>query len=180
MAKKVHRCAIYGRVSVDEAAEVEHGSLEQQQHLCRDLAAQLSRMRDAEYRVDYILIEERGVSGGNTNRPKFQALLDLVRSRRIDAVLAKEISRIARSIKDFCEFMEVCRANTVAVHIRGLDLDPNTPMGELMFKMLALIAEFERKLIVQRTKDSIRSAMLNNSKINGGSLPLGFDFEDTK
>lgn len=173
--QKIKIGALYGRVSVDEAAEVEHGSLEQQKHMGVDLAESLSRIHDSEYRIKYYLIEDRGVSGGNTNRPKYRQLLDLIRSRKIDFLIAKEVSRLCRSTRDFCDLMELCRDNGVAVHIRGLDMDPQTATGEMVYKVLATIAEFERKLIVQRTKDSIRSAALNNAKINGGSVLLGFD-----
>lgn len=166
--------AVYGRVSVDESAEVEHGSLEQQQHMGREFAEGLSATTGIPHLIKYNLIEERGVSGKNTNRPKYQELLSLVQSRSIDFVIAKEISRISRSTKDFCDFLNICKENSVSVHIRGMAADPNSPMGEMIFKIFAMIAEFERQQIVERTKSSIRSAMKNNAKINGGPTPLGF------
>ena len=43
-----------------------------------------------------------------------------------------------------------------------------------------MIAEFERKQIVERTKSSIRSAIKNNAKIHGGAVPLGFDKDPVK
>ena len=172
--------AVYGRVSVDEAAEVEHGSLEQQIHLGRELAQGLTMSTGIPHSVKYNLIEERGVSGKNTNRPKYQELITLIQSRQIDFVIAKEISRISRSTRDFCDFLSLCKENEVAVHIRGMAADPNSPMGELIFKIFAMIAEFERQQIVERTKSSIRSAMKNNGKIHGGPVPLGFDKDPVK
>ncbi len=172
--KEVKIGAVYGRVSVDESAEVEHGSLEQQQHMGREFAEGLSATTGISHIIKYNLIEERGVSGKNTNRPKYQELLSLVQSRSIDFVIAKEISRISRSTKDFCDFLNICKENSVSVHIRGMAADPNSPMGEMIFKIFAMIAEFERQQIVERTKSSIRSAMKNNAKINGGPTPLGF------
>ena len=56
-----------------------------------------------------------------------------------------------------------------------MEADPTTPMGELIFKIFAMIAEFERQQIVERTKSSIRSSMRNDKKINGGPVVLGFD-----
>lgn len=170
---EVKICALYGRKSVDD--EVEHGTLEQQEHMGKAVAKQLSESTGIEHKVKYILIEDKGISGGTTNRPKYQKLLSLIRSRATDVVIAKEISRLNRSTKDFCEFMELCSANNVAVHIKGLDIDPNTPMGKAMFQMLAVVAELEREMIRERTKSSIRSSMLNNKKINGGSIIIGFN-----
>ncbi len=167
--------AVYGRVSVDEAAEVQHGSLEQQAHMGREQAEILSKSMGIPHLIKHELIEERGVSGKNTKRPKYQELLDLIRSQQIDFVVAKEISRLSRSTRDFCDFLNICKQHEVAVYIHGLQADPNNPMGEMIFKIFAMIAEFERQQIVERTKSSIRSAMRNNKKINGGSIPLGLD-----
>ena len=168
--------ALYGRISVmDEEYDNEFGSLQQQEIMGRDFAKQLSSKNKTRYEIKYHLIEEKGLSGGTTNRPKYQTLLNLIRSRKIDFVMAKEISRISRSTKDFCEFMELCTTNNVAVHIRGLDFDPTTPMGDMLFKFLANLAEMERKQICQRVKDGIVTNALEHGKINGGSVPLGFD-----
>jgi site-specific DNA recombinase len=138
------------------------------------MARQLST-KDVDYVVKYVLIEEKGLSGGNTKRPKFQELCRLVDSGQIDVVLSKEISRISRSTMDFCNFMDRCSKQNVAVHIKDLNVDPTTPMGGAMFKILAVVAELERELTRERTKSSLRSALVNNAKLNGGHIPLGFD-----
>jgi DNA invertase Pin-like site-specific DNA recombinase len=172
--------AIYGRVSVDEAAEIEHGSLEQQVNLGTEMADGLTLSTGTKHIVKFTLIEERGVSGKDTNRPKYQELISLIESQQISFVIAKEISRISRSTLDFCNFLDLCKKNDVAVHIRGMPIDPHSPMGEMFFKQFATMAEFERRQIVERTKSSIRSAMKNNAKIHGGPVPLGFDKDPNK
>lgn len=173
--KAVKVGAIYSRVSVDDG--VENGSPVQQEHMGKQLAEMLTRRSHdgTTYRIKYVLTEPKGVSGGTKNRPKYRELLSLIESRKIDFVVAKEISRLSRSTKDFCDFISLCKANKVSVHVQGLDLDPNNPMNEMMFNLFAVLAEFERKMIIRRVKDSVRSSMLNNGKINGGTLPLGFD-----
>lgn len=174
MTKQIKICAIYGRVSTDDPFKIDHGSPEQQEHLCREMARQLST-KDVDYVVKYVLIEDRGLSGGNTKRPKFQDLCRLVDSGQVDVILSKEISRISRSTMDFCNFMDRCAKQNVAVHIKDLNVDPKTPMGGAMFKILAVVAELERELTRERTKSSLRSALVNNAKLNGGHIPLGFD-----
>ncbi len=169
--------ASYNRVSDDDSAFKEHGSLEQQEHMGRETAELLSLKTGIKHIIDYILTEDEGKSGGNTDRPKYQEMWNLIARRRIDFIVAKEISRLNRSMKDFCDLMEHCKKNGVNVHIKGLDIDFNSPIGELIFKLLALIAEFERTLIQERTKSGIRSGMLNNSKIPGGRATLGFDID---
>lgn len=122
--------AIYGRVSVlDTENEIEHGSLEQQQHMGFEQAKYLSKNTGVEHTIKHVLIEDKGISGGTSYRPKYQELLKLISERKIDFVVAKEISRISRSTSDFCQFMTLCKQNNVSVHIRGLDVDFSTPYG---------------------------------------------------
>ena len=176
-AATIRRCAIYGRVSDDGATSGEHNflSLETQEQMGIASAKRLEEATGIPHVVTHTLIEEKAISGGTVDRPKYQELLGLVRARRIDAVLSKEISRLNRSTRDFCDFMELCKDNNVAVQIKGLDVDPNTPMGRAMFQMLAVVAELEREMNAERTRSSIRSSMLNSAKINGGNVVLGFD-----
>ena len=97
--------ASYSRVSDEESASKEHGSLEQQEHIARDEADRQTLKTGTEHKVEYVLTEKDGVSGGNTKRPEYQKLLKLITARKIDFVVAKEISRLNRSTKDFCDFM---------------------------------------------------------------------------
>lgn len=169
--------AIYSRVSDAESAAKDAGSLSQQEHMGREIAQMLSTQTGVSHEIRFVLTEEEGVSGGTTRRPQYQRLINLVAHKRIDFVIAKEISRLSRSTKDFCEFMEHCRMHGVSVHIKGLDVDFNQPFGELIYKLLALIAEFERKLGQERTRSGIRSGMLHHAKIPGPPV-LGFDKSD--
>lgn len=172
--------AIYSRVSDDESASKQHGSLEQQTHMGREKAEALTRATGIDHVIEYVLVEKDGVSGSHTNRPQYQRLLDLIAARRIDFIVAKEISRLNRSTKDFCELMDRCKKNGVAVYIQGLDMDPNHPFGQMVYTLLATIAELERNLIVSRTRSSILSRMKNNAKIHGGRVLLGFDKHPTE
>ncbi len=172
-------CGIYGRESVLDT-QVEHGSTEQQKYMGLSMAESLTQSTGIQHVVKYVLIEEKGVSGKDTKRPKYQELISLIKARYIDVVIAKEISRLNRSVQDFCELMKLCQENGVAVRIKGLDVDPNKPMGRAMFQMLAVVAELERELCRERVKGTLRSAMIHNKKINGGPLLLGFDRDPDK
>jgi DNA invertase Pin-like site-specific DNA recombinase len=130
--------ALYGRVSVlDE--DVTHGSLEQQENICRDLLRHLEISTGYKMEVRHVLIEERGISGATQNRPKFQTLRRLIITGQIDGVCAKEISRLSRSTKDFIEFMDLCGHHGVAIYIPGLNMDPSDPLGSLVFNPIARI-----------------------------------------
>jgi DNA invertase Pin-like site-specific DNA recombinase len=173
--KQIKICAIYGRASDQAAAEREFGTIEQQEAIGREFADGLSKTTNFIHHVKYVLIEETGLSGATTNRPKYQELLGLIRGRKINVVIAKEISRLSRSTAYFCDFMMICEEHDVAVRIRNVDVDPTTPSGKAMFGLLAVLAEFERDLVRERVRTNARSRMLNDRKINGGAVILGFN-----
>ena len=115
------------------------------------------------------------MSGGNTARPQYQRLWRLIEAERIDGVVAKDISRLNRSLGDFCELIKHCRSHGVKVYLNNLDIDQDGPSGDMILKLLALVAEFERTMGVQRTRDGIRASMMHKNNIHGGRVLLGFD-----
>ncbi|MBF0363234.1 MAG: recombinase family protein [Oligoflexia bacterium] len=175
---EVKICAIYGRTSV--ADEVENGSLEQQKQMGIATAQRLSESTGIEHRVEYILIEDRGISGGTTNRPKYQQLLNLIRTHSIDAIFAKEISRLNRNTKEFFELIELCNSKNIAIYIRGLDINAQSPMDNIQYQILAAMLEIDKAMFAKKIKSGIRSTMQNNKKICGGPVILGFDIHPNK
>ncbi len=173
-------CAIYGRVSDEEAAGRDHGSLEQQEHMGRDVADQLSRQTGIKHLVKYVLIEKKGITGATTQRPEYQKLLTLIRTKAIDVVIAKELSRVNRSVKDFSVFLDLCQENNVRLLFKGMDADPTTAAGKMLFNMLASFAQMERDMVSERVKASIRSRVINNHLDVGGFIPLGLDKHPTE
>ena len=165
--------ALYARKSVE--SNVEHGSPEQQTHMCLDLAKELTAKTGIQHKIKYILVEDGGTSAGTINRPKYQQLLTLIREKRIDFICAKEISRLSRSTKDFADLIDRCVENKIDMHIRGLGIQPTDPIGRMIFHQMGAFSEMERKITIQRIKDSSRSATLKNAKLNGGRLPKGLD-----
>ncbi len=172
--------ALYGRASTQELAERE--TLKQQKNIGIEAAERLSAQTGVRHTIKHFLIEEMGVSGSSKkNRHKFKDLEDLIKTGRISFVVSKEISRLSRSLIDFLDFCELCRRHEVALHIGNLPgVDPNTANGQMMLAVIGAIAQFERSLIIERVKDTLRSAALRDKKINGGPVIYGFDKDPNK
>ncbi|MBX2996321.1 MAG: recombinase family protein [Bdellovibrionaceae bacterium] len=166
--------ALYGRASTQELAERE--TLRQQKNLGIESAERLTKQTGRKHVIRHFLIEETGVSGSSTKkRIKFQELQRLVKEQKVSFVIAKEISRLSRSLRDFLQFCELCREHKVALHIGNLPgCDPNTATGQMMLAVIGAIAQFERELAIERVKTTVRSAAFNNFKINGSRPVLGF------
>lgn len=96
------------------------------------------------------------LSGKDTNRPQFQAMLDYVRDG--DTVIVLEYSRLARSTRDLLNVINELREKGVNVKSIHENFDTSTPQGELMLTFFAGIADFERKLILQRQREGIAIA----------------------
>jgi site-specific DNA recombinase len=173
--KIVYNCAIYGRSSDEETMSKDYNSTEQQGHICRRLAKGKSLSTGIEHRITYELIEKRAMSGGTDDRPEYQKLLKKIRKGEVQAIFAKELSRLSRNLGDFCKLLDICKKHKVGIYMEGLDYEPGNPFSDLIMKIFAVIAEFERQLIKERTSSSIRSRTLNNAIIHGGNVVIGFD-----
>jgi len=89
------------------------------------------------------------------------------------------VSRVARSIRDLSEFIDLCEQRGTAVHFtrESLDFKPGEedPYSRAMLQMLGIFAELEAKITQQRMKETIRQMRANGHK--WGRAPIGFDKE---
>ncbi len=116
---------------------------------------------------------DAGLSGKRAdNRPELQAALDHV--CRIGGVLVcYSLSRLARSTKDtitIAERLDKSGADLVSLSER---IDTTTAAGKMMFRMLAVLAEFERDQLAERTKAAMSHKRRNGERV--GKVPFGFD-----
>lgn len=97
------------------------------------------------------------VSGTARDRPVLMTMLDMLAED--DVIVVSELTRISRSTKDLFAIVE--RVGKSGARIRSLKepwLDTTTPMGQLMFTLIAGLAQFERDIISLRTREGLKSA----------------------
>lgn len=73
-------------------------------------------------------------------------------------VVVTKYDRLARSLKDLLEIVELIQAKCAGFRSLGEDIDTTTPAGRLIFHVFASIAQFERERIVERTKEGLEAA----------------------
>lgn len=114
------------------------------------------------YEVDQIFEEKE--SGKRIKRPQLDELLKVL--RKGDTVVVYKLDRISRSTKHLIELMEQLEAK--GIHFVSIQdkIDTTTAMGRFFFRMLASIAELERDIISERTKDGLAAARARGR--NGG------------
>jgi len=100
--------------------------------------------------------EDAGASAKSmVGRPALQEALDAVRSHEAAALVVAKLDRLSRSLLDFAALMEDSRTGGWALVILDLGVDTTTPSGEMVANVMATFAQFERRLIGQRTKDAL-------------------------
>ncbi|HEY5484617.1 MAG TPA: recombinase family protein [Propionibacteriaceae bacterium] len=105
--------------------------------------------------ADVTFIEDAGFSGKNLDRPGIEAALDALRHRKADTLVVSKLDRLSRSLVDFAGLMDRASREHWALIALDLNVDTSTPAGEAMAAMLATFAQFERRLIGERTKSAL-------------------------
>lgn len=124
----------------------------------------------------FIYKGDEGFSGGNTDRPGYQKMLEDIEAGRIDMVVCYMIDRISRNIADFCSFYSVlsdkgCRFVSVKEQI-----DDSTAMGRAMLYICQVFANLERDNIRERITDNL-SYLASEGYWFSGSAPFGYKTE---
>ena len=97
------------------------------------------------------------VSGASKERPELTRLLDALREG--DVVVITELSRLGRTVKGLIELVEkIHQAGADLKSLKESWLDTTSPMGKMVFTMMAGFAEMERDLIRERTAEGLKAA----------------------
>lgn len=97
------------------------------------------------------------ITGTKRDRPELNRMLEFLRPG--DTVVVTDLTRLSRSTKDLLEITELIAAK--GAHLQSLKeswLDTTSAHGKMLFTLFAGIAQFERDLIAERTKEGIVAA----------------------
>lgn len=95
-------------------------------------------------------------SGKDNNRPGWLALLSDARAGRFDAVLVVKLDRVMRSLQIFLRELE--SFSSLGISLISLDygdLNPSSASGKLSIHLLAALAEWEREINSERTREAL-------------------------
>ena len=173
---KPFRCAIYTRVSTDHGLDQEFNSLDAQYDAA---SAYIKSQAHAGWTLIRSRYDDGGYSGGSTDRPDLQKLLDDIRSRRIDVIVVYKVDRLTRSLADFAKLVELFDAHGVSFVSVTQQFNTTTSMGRLTLNVLLSFAQFEREVTSERIRDKIAASKRKGLWV-GGTLPLGYEMKDGK
>lgn len=161
--------ALYARKSVEREKSI---SCETQLEYCKSM---IKLDEKAEMTIAYV---DNGYSGGNVKRKDFQRMMADIKAGRITKVIVYRVDRMSRSLADFVNILGTFKKYGVEFISSQEAFDTGSPYGELVLKILAVFAEFERQSIINR----ITQAYEHRSEMGfymGGRRPYGFQLEDT-
>jgi site-specific DNA recombinase len=170
------RCAIYTRVSTDQGLDQEFNSLDAQYDAS---SAYIKSQAHAGWTLIKARYDDGGYSGGSTDRPDLQRLLDDIRARKIDVIVVYKVDRLTRSLADFAKLVELFDTHGVSFVSVTQQFNTTTSMGRLTLNVLLSFAQFEREVTSERIRDKIAASKRKGLWV-GGPLPFGYDMKDGK
>ena len=124
---------------------------------------------------DYELVAvhvDAGISGKSANnRPGLQAAL--ADCRKGSALVVYSLSRLARSTKDTIEISDRLAKSGADLVSLSEKIDTTSAAGKMVFRMLAVLAEFERDQISERTTTAMQFKKAQGERV--GAIPYGYD-----
>ena len=139
------RVAIYARVSTREQTT-------------ETQVTQLTAYCQARGWTDVAVFRDDGISGVRDNRPELDKLRERMVHGEFESVVVSKMDRLGRSLGMILRFWDEADAAGVRVIVIDQGIDTSTPAGRLQRNMLAALAEFERELILERTRAGIARA----------------------
>src|SRR3954453_12494258 len=170
------RCAIYTRVSTDQGLEQDFNSLDAQYDASQ---AYIRSQAHAGWTLLKAKYDDGGFSGGNTDRPALQRLLNDVQAGKVDIIVVYKVDRLTRSLADFAKLVELFDQRNVSFVSVTQSFNTTSSMGRLPLNVLLSFAQFEREVIGERVRDKIAASKRKGIWV-GGPIPLGYASRDKK
>ena len=137
----------------------------------QSLDTQLDALQEAG--AERIFEEKR--TGKSRQRPELERLLEQLRAG--DVLVVTKYDRLARSLRDLIELVEVIRQRDAGFRSLAEDIDTTTSAGRLVFHVFGSIAEFERERIIERTNEGLAAAR-KRGRIGGRPQSLSVEAKE--
>ena len=119
-------------------------------------AQNLDRQLDAlkKYGIDKLYCEK--MSGTKKSRPELDRMMKEIEDG--DTIVIESLSRLGRSVKNLAELMEVFNSRNIRLISLKETIDTTSSTGRLLFTILSSLAQFERDVLVERTREGLNAA----------------------
>lgn len=161
---------VYVRVSTLDQSREGHSISEQRKYLKKFCEFN-------KYEI-YKIYEDPAYTGKNVKRPAFQEMMNDVKSGKINKVIVYKLDRLSRSIMDMEETIKELKQYNCQFESTSEKLDTGSAMGNMFRRILTIFAQYEVKIISERTIFGLNGAVQQGNL--PGTVPLGFKKLDKK
>ena len=108
---------------------------------------------------------DAGISGKIDSRPAWNQCWDAIQKGRHNMLIVHALDRIGRSLPHLVGILEYLRAHNVALVSYRENIDLSSSTGKMLAGIFALMAEYERNIISERTRAGLRAARANGKRL---------------
>ena len=149
------RCGIYCRVSTSTKDQTTENQL-------RELHSYCDRMG-----YEVVKVYEDEVSGAKSRekRPAYNQMCKDAFLKKFDVIIGWDVSRFGRSMKEFVHFLSDMDDKGIGVIAVKNGLDTNSSSGRMMMKLIGVLEEWNREMLVERTNAGLARTVANGTKL---------------
>lgn len=114
------------------------------------------------------LYVDQGVSGARASRPELDRALDALQAG--DTLMITTLDRLGRSTQNMLAFADELRTRGAGLRVLNLgggEVDTATPIGSMLFTIMAALAQMELEIRRERVVDSITKRRAAGKNLGG-------------
>ncbi len=154
------KVALYCRVSTSTKEQTTENQI-------RELKSYCERM---DYEVVKIYEDEVSGAKSRENRPAYSELCKDAFLKRFDTIIGWDVSRFGRSMKEFVHFLSDMDEKGIGVIAVKNGLDTNSSSGRMMMKLIGVLEEWNREMLIERTNAGLARTVANGTKLGRKSV----------
>lgn len=124
----------------------------------------------------FLLYEDEGMTGANTNRPDLKRLMKDIESGIINVLIVYQLDRLSRDVRDFSNIYAFLEEHNVQFVSVKENIDTSTPIGKAMMYVSVVFAQMERETTANRVYDNM-VGLSDDGWWVGGNPPLPYHRE---
>ena len=156
----VRKVALYCRVSTSTKDQTTENQL-------RELTDYCDRMG-----YEVVKVYEDEVSGAKTRekRPSYNQMCKDAFSKNFEIIIGWDVSRFGRSMKEFVSFLSDKDEKGIGVIAVKNGLDTSSSSGRMMMKLIGVLEEWNREMLIERTRAGLAKTVANGTKLGRKSV----------
>ncbi len=154
------KVALYCRVSTSTKEQTTENQI-------RELKSYCERM---DYEVVKIYEDEVSGAKSRESRPAYSELCKDAFLKKFDIIIGWDVSRFSRSLKEFVHFLSDMDERGIGVIAVKNGLDTSSSSGRMMMKLIGVLEEWNREMLIERTNAGLARTVANGTKLGRKSV----------